>query len=85
MKKYLLFMLTLAAPLVVLAWLNREHEISSQVFTVLMLVYALLYHPLISMVRLVTLGFATKQDIWKSLIPIWNWKYSADAVFGNKK
>lgn len=85
MKRYLLFMVTLAIPLVVLVWLNWKHEISSAAFTVLMLVYALLYHPLISMVRLVALGSLAKKDIWKSLVPFWNWKYSTDAVFGIKK
>lgn len=78
-------MVTLAIPLVVLAWLNWKHEISSAAFTVLMLIYALFYHPLISMIRLVSLGFVKKKGIWKSLIPFWNWKYSADAVFGIKK
>ena len=78
-------MVTLAIPLVVLAWLNWKHEISSAAFTVLMLIYALFYHPLISMIHLVSLGFVEKKGIWKSLIPFWNWKYSADAVFGIKK
>jgi len=85
MKRYLLFMLTLAIPLIVLVWLNRKHEISSAAFTILMLIYALFYHPLISVIHLVSLGFVAKKDIWKSLVPFWNWKYSADAVFGSKK
>jgi len=85
MKRYLLFILTLAVPLVVLAWLNWKHEISSVAFTILMLIYALFYHPVISMIRLLALGFVAKKDIWKSLIPLWNWKYSSDAVFKGKK
>ena len=77
--------MTLAIPLIVLAWLNWKHEISSAAFTVLMLIYALFYHPVISMMRLVAIGSIAKKDIWKSLMPLWNWKYSADAVFGSKK
>ena len=85
MKRYLLFMLTLAIPLIVLVWLTWKHEISSAAFTVLMLIYALFYHPLISVIHLVSLGFVARKDIWKSLVPFWNWKYSADAVIGSKK
>ena len=81
MRNYLIFILTLALPLVVLSVLSYENRISAEVFTVLMLLYAFFYHPIVSVIRLIALNKIPRKKFWVALIPFWNWKYSSDAVF----
>lgn len=48
---------------------------------VLLSLYALVYHPTISGVRLLTLNKISKKEFWKNYIPFWNKKYFRDLFF----
>ena len=68
----------ISTPLLILLLFSKMHLISSTFFSISLLSYALLYHPLISGLRLVLLGKIAKSDFLKNLIPFWNLKYTKD-------
>jgi hypothetical protein len=76
---YLLIVLPLAA-IVILA---RMGEIGSEVFFVAMLTYALIYHPIISGLRLLSAGKIRRSEFKYNFIPFWNLKYF-EFLFFNK-
>jgi hypothetical protein len=49
--------------------------LSNILFVSLLLTYSIIYHPLVSGLRLVALGVISKSELWKTFIPFWNRKY----------
>jgi hypothetical protein len=84
MRNYLIFVLTLVLPLSFLAILIYEKWIDSELFIILILAYAFFYHPIVSVIRLISLNKIPRRELWLAFIPFWNWKYSSMAVFDIK-
>ena len=77
------FYLLIALPLAAISLLARYNYLSPVVGGVLLLVYAIVYHPTISGWRLVSLGKIPKQIFWKNYIPMWNSKYFRTLFLGS--
>jgi hypothetical protein len=69
------FYFLLALPLCGLIALSRTHEIDSTFFVAGLLVWGLIYHPLICGLRLLEAGKIKKTDFMLNFIPCWNFKY----------
>jgi hypothetical protein len=65
-------------PLLLLILFAKKGDISSAFFTISILFYGVIYHPLISGIRLFLLNKIGKKDIPKTLIPFWNLKFAKD-------
>ncbi len=74
--KYLPFYLFLiATPLLIMVLFSKMGYIHPAEFTISLFTYSLIYHPIISGIRLYVLGVISKKDIIKNLIPFWNFKF----------
>ena len=62
----------------------RLHFLTSLTFFVLLLIYAVLYHPLISGLRLLANHKIESSEFWKTFIPGWNKKYWLFLMFNVK-
>jgi hypothetical protein len=74
-KNIIAYYLLIVLPLAGLVLLVKMQEVSSSFFFVGLLVYALLYHPLISGLRLVNSGKIKRSEFLYNFIPLWNLKY----------
>jgi uncharacterized membrane protein len=81
LKNLGLFYLMIVVPIATLLLLLKEGQISSQFFTIGLLVYFLVYHPLISGLRLVQSGKIEQSKFWYNFIPGWNTKYFSFLFF----
>ncbi len=61
--------------------MSKNQYIGSNIFTLLLAIYALIYHPIISGLRLVALGIISKQDLMKCFIPFWPQKFYKSLYF----
>jgi hypothetical protein len=75
LKNIIVFYLLVLVPLILLAIGIMNHFISKGFFFAAIFIYALLYHPLISGLRLLALGKIKKSELWLNFIPFWNQKY----------
>lgn len=73
------FYALLVAPLLIIALLNKLMLLDAKMFTVLVLLYALVYHPTLVGKRLLSKNIINKQDYLKNYIPLWNMKYYGEA------
>jgi hypothetical protein len=78
LKNGMFYYFMIITPLLLLVLFVKNGGISSGFFTNTILFYAIVYHPLISGVRLFQLGKISKSEILKSLIPFWNLKFAKD-------
>jgi hypothetical protein len=78
MKNIIVYYIFIFVPMTALAIGAKTHLLSALSFSVLLLTYALIYHPLLSGLRLVALNKITKEQLWLNFIPGWNWKYFSD-------
>jgi hypothetical protein len=77
--KYLFFYyFMIVTPLLLLVLFAKMGSISSTFFSIGLLIYTLIYHPVISGIRLMLLGKIDKSDFFKNFIPFWNLKYAKD-------
>ena len=75
MKNLFVYYLAILLPLLCLAIMNAEGDVTAIVFSILLLFYALVYHPLISGNRLLALKVISKESFYKTFIPFWNQKF----------
>jgi len=78
LKYGMFYYFLILTPLLLLVLFSKNGDISSTFFANAILFYAILYHPLVSGIRLFRLGIISKKDILKSLIPFWNLRYAKD-------
>jgi hypothetical protein len=83
-KNIINFYALIIAPLSTLLILSKGQLINSYISAVLLLVYALVYHPLISGLRLIATNKIRKDQLFYNLIPGWNWKYFAFLFFNSE-
>ena len=69
MKSIINYYLLIFLPMITIAILTTKHLINSSTFVGLLLIYALIYHPLISGLRLIAWNKITKQQLWYSFVP----------------
>jgi hypothetical protein len=69
------FYFILAFPLLGLIALSRPHQIDSTIFVAGLIVWGLIYHPLICGLRLLEAGKIRRTDFVFNFIPFWNLKY----------
>jgi hypothetical protein len=75
LKHILFYYAAIVTPLLTIILLSISSNISTQAFSVAILIYALVYHPGISAMRLIALGVIKRREAVKSFIPFWNMKY----------
>lgn len=78
------FYILLLAPFMILMLVSNLNLIGAEAFSVILLLWALVYHPYVSGSRLIALGKIKKQDFKYNFIPLWNLKYF-DALFFGKQ
>jgi len=74
-KKIYLFYCFLLIPFMTFVLAVKYNYISNFSFILFLIIYSLVYHPLISGIRLVQSKKISKKDFWKNFIPFWNNKY----------
>ena len=75
MRNIVVFYAFVIIPLGLLAFFLLTERLDSGLFTILILLYALVYHPFLSGLRLISLGKISSQNFWKNFIPFWNARY----------
>lgn len=83
LKKLTPFYLYIVFPLLTISLLLKLELINSTVFTIGILIYAIIFHPIISGIRLQQLGVTKSSDFYKNFIPLWNLQYF-EALFLGK-
>jgi hypothetical protein len=83
LKNIAFYYLLIVLPLAAIVIFVRMGQINSEVFFVAILIYALLYHPMISGLRLLSAGKIQRSDFMYNFIPFWNLKYF-EFLFFNK-
>lgn len=84
MKNIINFYVYVFAPLSIIVLLAAAKLLGSLAFFWLLMIYALIYHPYISGLRLIAANKIKKSKIWYSFIPTWNWRYFAFLFFYSK-
>ena len=84
MKSLLLFYLAILLPLLALVLLSRMHLVGPLFFTISILLYALVYHPFISGLRLIATGKIRKNQFMLNFIPSWNWRFFEFLFFNSR-
>jgi hypothetical protein len=84
MKNLINFYLYIFAPLSTLILLAKANLIGSAGFVWLLAIYCLIYHPVISGLRLIATNKISKKQLILNFIPFWNWKYFAFLFFNSK-
>jgi len=83
MKSLINFYVLIFAPISTIALLSADKLLSSQAFVWLLMIYAFIYHPLISGLRLIATNKISKRRLWYNFIPGWNSKYFAFLFFNS--
>ncbi|TXI14388.1 MAG: hypothetical protein E6Q66_06700 [Pedobacter sp.] len=78
------FYLFIFLPMAILVTLACYNQINPIFFALLMMIYAFIYHPTISRIRLLAIGTIRKKDFTKTYIPFWNSKYFTQLFFNGK-
>ena len=82
LKNLFLFYILILVPLVVMFIFMKEHVFSTKLFVFFFLFYALIYHPIISGIRLLQSGKINKKQFWYNFIPGWNSRFFSFFFFG---
>ncbi len=85
LKKTLIFYLYIFFPLLTIMLISKLNLLSANLFMYCILAYALIYHPVISGIRLIQLNICNKNSFWLNFIPLWNLKYFDILFWGAKK
>jgi len=83
LKSTLNFYVLIIVPLLTLVLLSKLNLISDQFFVIVLLLWALIYHPYVSGKRLMAIGKIKKEDFLLNFIPFWNMKFF-DSLFFNR-
>jgi hypothetical protein len=81
MKSLINFYMYISWPFLTMVLLAKAGLLSGGAFMILVLTYALVYHPLISGLRLVATNKIPKDRLWLTFIPFWNWRYFSYLFF----
>ncbi len=84
MKSILNFYIFISLPFITLMLASRYHLIGSYTWAIFLFIYCLIYHPLISGLRLLANGIIKKNKFWYNFIPGWNSKYFSFLFFNTK-
>ena len=84
MKNIINFYAALFSPLPLLVLLSKLDLISSVQFSVMLLLYALLYNPICRYLRLIAINKVDKSSFWKFFIPFWDMQYFKELFISNK-
>ena len=71
-KNILVYYGLIFIPLVALFLSAKNHLISPVIFVIFLFIYAFLYHPYVSGLRLLALNKIEKKDFWRMFIPFWD-------------
>jgi len=69
------FYILILTPMLCLVLFSKVGLLTPMAFTCLLLVYAIIYHPTILGLRLVSKGTIRKSEFAKTYIPFWNWQH----------
>ena len=75
MKNIFVFYCLILVPYIVLMIAGVNELVSPMFFLISTLLWALVYQPLISGLRLLASGKITKEQLWLNFIPFWNSKF----------
>ena len=75
LKNIYVFYIMVALPLIVPVVAANNQYLSSEFFTLSLLAYCFIHHPLISGFRLVQNKKITTRVFWRNFLPLWNLKY----------
>jgi len=81
MKNIIIFYILILLPLLGIGLLAKFKYLSPIEFAWAMGIYCLVYHPLISILRLVKYNKVTRSEIWLCFIPCYDWKYFSFLFF----
>lgn len=83
MRSIVLYYLAILLPLIAIAIIAQRNGFTAAEFSIVLLCYALIYHPIITGLRLIALKKISGSDFWKTFIPFWNLRYFG-SLFLNK-
>ncbi|MBI1781460.1 MAG: hypothetical protein HYR66_08830 [Sphingobacteriales bacterium] len=81
MKNIINYYAAIFFPITTLVLLTAAGLVSANAFVTLLLIYALIYHPFVSGLRLIANNKINKGELWKNFIPFWNLKYFSFLFF----
>ena len=81
MKSLFVFYLAIVLPLALLVLAAKQLSLTPGVFVLLLSIYVLVYHPLVSALRLIATNKIKKSDFWQLMIPFSNMKYFSFLFF----
>ena len=81
MKNIIKFYSAILVPIGILVWLNRADKLKSEVFVFLLLIYILVYRTFTDGMRLYEKGIIQKEDIWKTVLFGYHFKYFKQLYF----
>ena len=81
MKNIYNFYALIFLPFIAILLLGKYDIIGNYAFGCLLMFYCLIYHPLISGLRLIASHRIAKNQLWYNFIPGWNWKYFSFLFF----
>ncbi len=84
LKKTAIFYIYLFFPLLTIMLISKLNLLPANIFMYSILTYALIYHPMISGIRLIQLNICNKNNFWLNFIPLWNLKYFDILFWGTK-
>ena len=70
--KVLIYYFAIGLPMLGLHLSTRYNSLDAKTFFILLMVYSLIYHPLISGIRLLQGNQITLRDLWRLFIPFFN-------------
>ncbi|WP_346237314.1 hypothetical protein ABDK00_011210 [Niabella insulamsoli] len=76
--KLIPYYLLIIVPFVFVFW---SAQLSGSTFVVSMLIYAMIYRPIVDGVRLIHLGLLKRSEIWKMFIPFYPVGYIKELYF----
>ncbi len=83
MRNIVLYYLAILLPLMAIGIVAQRNGFTATEFSIVLLCYALIYHPSITGLRLIALKKISGSQFWKSFIPFWNLQYFG-SLFLNK-
>ena len=75
LKKLAVFYAAIFLPIAAISILRRTGIADSQIFVILLSIYAFIYHPIMSGLRLVSIGAIRKSEFVWNFLPGWNLKF----------
>jgi hypothetical protein len=83
MKNILNFYIIILSPFVILMLFVKFNLIDNYTWAIFLIIYCLVYHPLISGLRLIAANKIKKNELWHCFIPGWNWKHFSFLFFNH--